>query len=83
MYSETEQKVQDFLTSKTITLSIIVLVGLYAILIFVIVALEELMDATTFADVSVDLSWLEFGILIVFILEIIIGLIAWGIKVTV
>ena len=71
------------LTSKIVTLSIIVLVGLYAILIFVIVALEELMDTTTFASVSVDLSWLELAILIIFILEIMIGLFAWGIKVTV
>jgi 3',5'-cyclic-nucleotide phosphodiesterase/calcium/calmodulin-dependent 3',5'-cyclic nucleotide phosphodiesterase len=58
-------------------------VGLYAILIFVIVALEELMDTTTFDSVSVDLSWLELAILIIFILEIMIGLFAWGIKVTV
>lgn len=55
--------------------------AIYAILIFVIVALEDLMDVTEFEKVSGVLSWIELGILIIFILEIFMGLYAWGVKV--
>ncbi|CAK76020.1 unnamed protein product (macronuclear) [Paramecium tetraurelia] len=79
LYTEQEQKIQNLINSKTVTISIIALVGIYAILIFVIVALEELMDETQFNNVSVILSWIELGILIVFILEIAVGLYAWGV----
>ena len=81
MYTESEQKFQDYINSKIVTISIIALVGAYAILIFIIVALEELLDETEFINVSSILSWIELGILIIFILEIFVGLYAWGIKV--
>lgn len=55
--------------------------AIYAILIFVIVALEDLMDETEFEKVSGVLSWIELGILIIFILEIFMGLYAWGVRV--
>lgn len=55
--------------------------AIYAILIFVIVALEDLMDVTEFEKVSSVLSWIELGILIIFILEIFMGLYAWGVRV--
>ncbi|CAD8064106.1 unnamed protein product [Paramecium sonneborni] len=80
LYSESEQKFQDYVNSKIVTISIIALVGAYAILIFVIVALEELLDEIQFNNISSILSWIELGILIVFILEIFVGLYAWGIK---
>lgn len=55
--------------------------AIYAILIFVIVALEDLMDETEFEKVSGVLSWIELGILLIFILEIFMGLYAWGVRV--
>lgn len=39
------------------------------------------MDETEFNNVSIILSWIELGILIVFILEIAVGLYAWGVMV--
>lgn len=57
------------------------MVGGYAVLIFVIVALEELLDTTEYNNAAAIIQWVELSILGIFVVEIVLGIYAWTMKV--
>ncbi|KAM3146398.1 hypothetical protein pb186bvf_001367 [Paramecium bursaria] len=81
LYTQREQEMQNLMSSPPIQIAVIIMVAAYALLIFVIVALEDILSSDDYTSVTNVVDWFELGILILFFIEIQMNIFAWTLKV--